>query len=70
MPTKDTSSPSGRREAQSNIPLPTVGAPQDGRHLLDVVEEQQYSGKPFVQKEQDQALGEMDEGTRLNKPKQ
>ena len=37
-------------------PLPTVGEPLDGRHYLDVTEEQQYAGKPSVTKEQEVAL--------------
>lgn len=58
MPTTNKSDLSAKRGAPGNIPLPAAGAPQDGRHLLDVVEEQQYTGKPFVKEEQDSALGE------------
>lgn len=52
--------PSTPRKDQggTNTPVPRVGEPLDGRHYLDVVEEQQYAGKPFIDKEQDAALGE------------
>jgi hypothetical protein len=49
-----------------NAPIPSVGEPLDGRHYLDVIEEQQYAGKPFVPHEQDIALkqGRDEENTR------
>lgn len=48
----------GEKESRKpNVPPPVVGEPLDGRHYLDVVEEQQYAGKPFVKKDQDEALG-------------
>jgi len=40
----------GRREAT----VPAIGEPLDGRHFLDVVEEQQYTGKPFFQLEEEE----------------
>ena len=47
----------GKDPGGSDRPAPLAGEPLDGRHYLDVVEEQQYAGKPFVKKEQDSALG-------------
>lgn len=41
---------------QRNAPVPAVGQALDGRHFLDVVEEQQYTGKPFVPNEQNVVL--------------
>jgi hypothetical protein len=59
MALKDTSSripPSSQKKR--NAPIPAVGEPLDGRHYLDVTEEQQYAGKPFTPHEQDIALKE------------
>lgn len=58
MPNQDRPLAKGKDQDRINTPLPLVGEPLDGRHYLDVVEEQQYSGKPFVKEEQDKALGQ------------
>ena len=60
-----------RNEEKANKPLPqatlpTVGQPLDGRHFLDVTEEQQFAGKPYVQDEQRMASKE-DSETRKEK---
>lgn len=49
--------PRSSRETRSAA-APAVGEPLDGRHYLDVTEEQQYAGKPFTPHEQDIALEE------------
>lgn len=53
MTDKDTSISTKKNKTGTNAPIPPIGEPLDGRHFLDVVEEQQYSGKPFVKQEQD-----------------
>lgn len=69
MPNKDSSISAGKEKPRSNVTLPAVGEPLDGRHYLDVVEEQQYSGKPFIKEEQDIVLeqGERSKDSRQAK---
>lgn len=56
MVPKDTASNASQKKR--NATIPAVGEPLDGRHYLDVTEEQQYAGKPFAPHEQDIALKE------------
>jgi hypothetical protein len=59
MAQKDTASKTLRSSQKDrNAAIPAVGAPLDGRHYLDVTEEQQYAGKPFAPHQQDIALKE------------
>lgn len=57
MPNQDKPLATKKDKGAGNTPVPLVGQPLDGRHYLDVVEEQEYTGKPFVKKEQNDALG-------------
>lgn len=43
-------------ETPQEVPHAGIGEALDGRHFLDVVEEQQYAGKPFVRNEQEEVL--------------
>ncbi len=43
-------------EMPREVPPAGIGQALDGRHFLDVVEEQQYAGKPFVGSEQEEVL--------------
>lgn len=61
MNRKDSASgSSSSSQEKRSAPIPAVGEPLDGRHYLDVTEEQQYAGKPFTPHEQDIALKEGD----------
>lgn len=70
MPIKDSSISAKKDKTRVNVPVPSVGEPLDGRHYLDVVEEQQYSGKPFVKQEQDVVLEQDKPSTDSKPPKQ
>lgn len=67
-----SSSKQSERHSKEGVPrqatVPAVGEPLDGRHFLDVVEEQQYAGKPFVPEEQNNALGDAAPQEEKTKP--
>ena len=50
----EKSSEPGNSVGTQQAVVPATGEPLDGRHFLDVVEEQQYAGKPFTRIEQEE----------------